>query len=50
MDILDILLPLDTFCVNLVHFSCLGILHPEKSGKPGLDQTILLLTIKNTKL
>jgi hypothetical protein len=35
MDIFEILGPFGTFCVDLVHFSSLGISHEEKSGNPG---------------
>jgi hypothetical protein len=38
-DILDILWPFDTFCVNLVHFSVFGIICQEKSGNPSLRGT-----------
>jgi hypothetical protein len=31
-----ILGPVGTFCVHLVHFSYFGIMHQEKSSKPGL--------------
>jgi hypothetical protein len=26
------------FCVHLVHFSCFGIMHQEKSGNPARDR------------
>jgi hypothetical protein len=34
MDSWEILLPFDTFCVDLAHFSGFGFTHKEKSGNP----------------
>jgi hypothetical protein len=34
IDIWDILWPLGTFCVHLIHFSGFGNMYQEKSGNP----------------
>jgi hypothetical protein len=34
MDIWNIVWPFGTVCVHLVHFSCFGVMHQEKSGNP----------------
>jgi hypothetical protein len=35
MDIWDIVGPFGTLRVHLVHVSCFGVMHQEKSGNPG---------------
>jgi hypothetical protein len=43
-DIWDILRPIGTLCVHLVHFSGFGIVYQEKSGNPASVEVVQPIT------